>query len=201
MTPDINRRKLLSAGGAALAVGLAGCSAFADGRGVPGTEGGIQDGAGDSGPDENVPTEAHEYLTENEANLYEGSMEDMTGQDAVTIMNGAGTGFAFDPPLVQIDPGTEVTWEWTGEGGAHNVSSTEPSATEFRSGDPMIEGTWSHTFEEAGFQSYHCEPHSGSGMHGAIVVGEADAGGGDGGGDATGNETEDGGGGAENGTE
>lgn len=37
---DINRRRLLAVGGAALLTGLAGCSLFDDTTGVPGREGG-----------------------------------------------------------------------------------------------------------------------------------------------------------------
>lgn len=176
MTPDINRRKLLGAGGAALAVGLAGCAAFADGRGVPGTEGGMEERE-PVGPPEGIPLEVHEYLTADDvgANGYDREMVDETGEDQITIMNGAGAGFAFDPVLVNIDPGTEVTWEWTGEGGAHNVESTQ-GPVEFSSGDAVVEEghTWSFTFEEEGNYFYHCAPHTGSGMHGAIVVGEPD---------------------------
>ena len=192
MTPEINRRKLLGAGGAALAAGLAGCSGvFADGRGVPGTEGGVQsdNGDGNSGPPEGIPPEVHTYLTENEANGYEGEMLDQTGEGSITIMVGAGAqGLSFDPVLVNVDPGTEVTWEWTGEGGVHNVESTE-APEDFRSGDPVLEAgnTFSYTFENAGNFRYHCNPHTGAGMHAAVVVGDPSSG--SDGGDGSGNET------------
>ena len=55
---------------------------------------------------------------------FDGTTADMTGQDEVTIAVGAegnGGGFAFDPPAVQVDPGTTVVWEWIGAGGQHNV--------------------------------------------------------------------------------
>ncbi len=42
---------------------------------------------------------------------------DRRGQSAVTVAVGAagnGGAFAFDPPAVHVDPGTTVTWEWTG---------------------------------------------------------------------------------------
>lgn len=185
MTPEINRRKLLSAGSVAAAVGLAGCGGIlADGRGVPGTtDPPADDGSGNgngngNGTPEGIPQNVHEYLVENEANLYEEEMIDMTGESQVTVMAGAGSGFAFDPTLIHIDSGTEVTWEWTGEGGIHNVVSAESSATEFRSGDPIDEEghTWSNTFEEAGNQFYFCNPHKSAGMHAAIVVGEISSG-------------------------
>jgi halocyanin-like protein len=193
MTPEINRRKLLGAGGAALAAGLAGCSGvLGDGRGVPGTEGGVQNPPGGGGPDvdEDIPEAVHTYLMDNEANGYEGEMVDQTGEDSITIMVGAGTGFAFDPVLVNVDPGTEVTWEWTGAGGAHNVESTE-APEEFRSGDPVVEEgtTYSYTFNAEGNYRYHCSPHTSSGMHAAVIVGDPSGGGGDGG-DGSGTETD-----------
>lgn len=193
MTPEINRRQLLGAGGAALTVGLAGCSGvLGDGRGVPGTEGGVQNppGGGGMSVDENIPEEVHTYLMDNEANGYEGELLDQTGEDSITIMCGAGAqGLSFDPVLVNVDPGTEVTWEWTGAGGAHNVESTE-APEEFRSGDPVVEEghTWSYTFESEGNYRYQCNPHRTAGMHAAVIVGDP-GGGSDDGGDGSGNET------------
>lgn len=68
------------------------------------------------------PAEVDEYLSD--ANLYEGSVVDMTDRDSVEVSVGAGeTGLAFDPPAVGVSPNTEITWTWTGEGGAHNVVS------------------------------------------------------------------------------
>jgi len=49
---------------------------------------------------------------------------DRTGQEAMTIEVGAegnGGALAFGPAAVQVDPGTTVVREWTGEGGQHNV--------------------------------------------------------------------------------
>ncbi|MFC6720383.1 halocyanin domain-containing protein [Halobacteriaceae bacterium SHR40] len=179
-----NRREFLAAGLTGTVAALAGCTGIlADGRGVPGKSDIIEDEDGSGGPS-GVPEDVHTYLTDNGANGYEEELEDMTGEDSITIEVGAGgQGFSFAPAAVNIDPGTEVTWEWTGNGGAHNVVSREDSADEFDSGEAVDEEgeTFSHTFEEAGNQFYHCEPHTGSGMHGAIVVGEVSDGGGGGG--------------------
>ncbi|TVT94158.1 plastocyanin/azurin family copper-binding protein, partial [Haloferax volcanii] len=54
----------------------------------------------------------------------DGGYEDLRGQSEVTIEVGAegnGGALAFSPAGVWIDTGTTVTWEWTGEGGGHNV--------------------------------------------------------------------------------
>jgi halocyanin-like protein len=99
--------------------------------------------------------------------------EDLRGESAVTVEVGAGSqGLAFSPTFVWIDPGTEVTWEWTGEGGAHNVVAN--SGADFRSGDPVQDsGTaFAHTFENGGMVDYFCSPHEDLGMKGAVAVGE-----------------------------
>jgi halocyanin-like protein len=99
--------------------------------------------------------------------------EDHRGESAVTINVGAGSdGLSFAPTFVWIDEGTDVTWEWTGEGGGHNVVAE--SGADFRSGDPVQEAgnTFSHTFESSGMVNYYCNPHEGLGMKGAVAVGE-----------------------------
>jgi len=98
--------------------------------------------------------------------------EDLRGQSEVTIDVGGGSdGLSFAPTRVWVDTGTEVTWEWTGEGGSHNVVAN--SGAEFESGSPVSDAgtTFSHTFEESGMVDYFCNPHEGLGMKGAIAVG------------------------------
>ncbi len=108
-----------------------------------------------------------------DATNYDGEVADMTGQEAITIAVG-GNGIVFDPPAVQVDPGTTVTWEW--QGGRHNVVG---ETRDFDSGDPVSETgtTFEQTFEEDGVVKYLCEPHQGV-MQGVVVVGEAALGGG-----------------------
>lgn len=107
-----------------------------------------------------------------DANL--GSYTDARGQDEVTIEVGAGDGLAFDPTKVWVDPGTTVIWEWTGNGGKHNVDSVEGPA-EFQSDITSEEG---HTFsvdlteENTGVIHYQCQPHAKVGMHAGIAVGD-----------------------------
>jgi halocyanin-like protein len=177
---DRGRRKLLQAGGAALTFGLAGCiGPFADGEGMPGTVGQSPDGhprnneGGNGNGGGNV---VDQYLSD--ANNYD-SVQDMTGQSEVTVEVGAGQGLAFGPAAIQVDPGTTVTWQWTGEGGAHNVIDEDGA---FESELTQEEGfTFTHTFEEAGVTQYYCQPHKGVGMKGAVVVGDSLGGGGGGG--------------------
>ncbi|PSQ57101.1 MAG: halocyanin domain-containing protein, partial [Halobacteriales archaeon SW_9_67_25] len=121
---------------------------------------------------------------------FDGTTADMTGQDEVTITVGAegnGGAFAFDPPAVQVDPGTTVVWEWSGAGGQHNVVDEDGA---FESELIEEEGfTFEYTFEEARVFKYFCRPHRGLGMKGVVAVGdtaEEGAGGGDGGGDSGG---------------
>ncbi|MFB6166019.1 MAG: halocyanin domain-containing protein [Haloarculaceae archaeon] len=121
---------------------------------------------------------------------YDGDVVDATGESQVTIDVGAqgnGGNFAFDPPAVKVDPGTTVVWEWTGQGGGHNVVGEN---REFTSGDIVAEAghTYKKTFQEKGTVKYYCEPHRPLGMKGVVVVGQAseEAGGGGGGGEGGG---------------
>jgi serine/threonine-protein kinase len=105
------------------------------------------------------------------ANGYDGSLVDETGSDSVTIANGAGDGYTYDPPGVIIDAGTTVTWEWTDQGGNHNVVSMEEGDYDMESELTDEEGfTFENTFEEAGVSLYYCQPHRARGMAGAIVI-------------------------------
>jgi serine/threonine-protein kinase len=170
--PD--RRKVLAATGVALSVGLAGCGGGGDDNGNGGDGG--DGGSGAESPDA--------YLSDNDANNYDGNVADETGSDSVTVMVGAGeNGLAFDPAAVQVDSGTEITWEWTGNGGQHNViGDAEPTAT-LDSGEAVSEegNTYSETLDTAGTYGYFCDPHRSSGMYGAVEVVEGGGNGGDGG--------------------
>ena len=198
----MKRRKLLALAGGAVSLALAGCAGDTDeangdnqtsgtddeggamdddatgGNGEDGTGNGNETengGTGGNGGAGNVPSEVDDYLSE--AIEYNGSLEDMTGEDEATVEVGAGSnGLAFSPAAIQVDSGTTVTWEWTGEGGAHNVVHEDG---EFESDLQEEDGaTFEHTFEEEGNFLYYCNPHRSQGMKGAVVVG---SGGGDGG--------------------
>ena len=163
----MKRREFVrTAGGATVAgatVGAAGAAAAAEGEGG--------EGGGEGG--KTVPVFGS-YL--DNANLYsEDGIVDARDQDAVTVDVGAGDGIAFDPPAVWISPGTTVTWEWTGEGGAHNVVTNEGKAG-LDSGDAVDSSgaTYEYEFteEDAGITTYKCNPHETSGMKGGVAVGD-----------------------------
>lgn len=154
--------------------GLSTLSVAAAVAGCNGDENGDSPDSGDdsdSGPESRVDS----YLTENDANLYEGTIEDLTGEEEVTIAVGAGDdGLAYDPPAARIDLDTTVVWEWTGRGGQHNINSESDIGSDFEyaSGELIGEAghTWSYQFEETGAAVYYCEAHRAVGHHGGLVV-------------------------------
>ncbi len=93
---------------------------------------------------------------------------DFTGQDTIDVVVGAGNGLEFDPANVVVDVGTTVVWEWTGQGGGHDVVETDGA---FESELVDEAGfTFEHTFEETGTYEYVCTPHQTSGMVGTVEV-------------------------------
>ncbi|MFC7045190.1 halocyanin domain-containing protein [Halobacteriaceae archaeon GCM10025711] len=126
------------------------------------------------------------------------STTDARGESEVTITVGAegnGGNLAFDPPAVWVDPGTTITWEWNGKGGAHNVVAEDGG--DFESDLTAESGfTFEQTLEEDGIVTYYCMPHQSLGMKGAIAVGDVETSGGGGGGGG-GGEGGGGGGGGE----
>lgn len=161
----INRRQMLLSAGAVLAsVSLAGC---------PNDE--PNDVTPTPTPDPDEPEgRIDAYLTEHDARLYDGTITDLTGEEEITVDVGAGPdGLAYDPAAARIDAGTNVIWEWTGEGGAHNVvSDDDESDFEFSSGDLVDEAgyTWEFTFDDPGVALYYCEAHREVGHLGGIIV-------------------------------
>lgn len=92
--------------------------------------------------------------------------------DAVTV--GAGSdGLLFEPPAIQIDPGTTVVWELSGVGGSHNTVETDELFSSELTDD---EGhTFEHTFtaeDESEIYRYVCTPHEALDMPGAVAVGD-----------------------------
>jgi halocyanin-like protein len=151
----MNRREFLRTAG-----GTAGAGAVAASAGpAAAAEGGGGGGPPDFGG----------YL--DGANNYGGSVVDARGQSEVTVEVGAGsTGLAFGPAAVHVDNGATVTWEWTGNGGAHNVVADGGA---FESGSPVGDSgaTFEYAFEEDGIYNYYCSPHQTAGMLGSVVVG------------------------------
>jgi len=166
---DFSRRRFVLGTAAAAATGaLAGCSGNGGGNGE---DEGEDEGEG-NGEAEGPEARASSFVGDNEANLYEGSLEDMTGQDEVTISVGAGdNGFSFDPSGITVSTGTNVIWEWTGNGGSHNVVSEDGSDYEIESDLTDEEGyTMEQTVDEAGAVLHVCIPHRAQGMYGAVAV-------------------------------
>ena len=162
----MNRREFLrTAGGAA---GAATAVTAATGPAAAQESGGKKGGGG--GGSASGPIDYGGYLEG--ANGWSGSTADKTGKKEVTIKVGAGSsGHAFKPTAVHVDPGTKVTWKWTGSGGAHNVVSKKDK---FKSGSPIAKKghTFSHTFEKDGIYNYYCNPHKSMGMLGSVAVGK-----------------------------
>lgn len=139
---------------------------------------------GDGGGEGQVRPDFGEWLVD-----VDGGYQDARGEDEATVRVGGegNTGFfTFEPAGLWVDPGTTVRWEWTGEGGGHNVVAEEGPA-DVDSGDPVSEAgvNYEYTVEQEGITTYFCSPHRSLGMKGGIAVGEVPTvsvgGGGDGG--------------------
>lgn len=187
---NTTRRWMLRTTGVAALVGLAGCTGNGDGGDGNGGDGdGNGDGGdGDGGGDGTLPgseyPDVDEWLTETDVggadDTYDGTLLDRRGQDTLTVRVGVegndGT-FAYDPSAVVVSAGTEVRWEWTGQGNPHNVEALPEeqlgvSDYEFSSGEPEGGSGVKHTetLDESGIVLYHCEPHLSLGMKGGIAV-------------------------------
>jgi halocyanin-like protein len=104
--------------------------------------------------------------------IWDGTIADETDAETTTVTVGAEDhrgAFAFSPPAVKISPGTTVAWEWTGEGGGHDVVFED---ADIRTDDISVEPGvhFEHTFDESGVYRYVCRPHEGVGMKAAVVV-------------------------------
>jgi halocyanin-like protein len=101
---------------------------------------------------------------------YDGVIDE-TGNDAVTVQVGVDNGgqaFGFGPAAIQVSTGTEVTWEWTGDGGQHNVVGENADLESELTGESGF--TYSQTFAESGTVRYFCSPHKALGMKGVVVI-------------------------------
>ena len=68
----------------------------------------------------------------------------------------------FEAPVIEVAPGSTVTWTWRGSD-PHNVAGSGWSS------DVQASGTFSHTFDTAGTFDYVCQVHDG--MAGRVIVG------------------------------
>jgi halocyanin-like protein len=161
---DTTRRRVLQVTGAAVATGvLAGCTGSGNGNSNGNGNGDSGNGGGDSGGD----TPDFDGWFDNVSN-YDG-VTDATGESEVSVDVGAGSnGLQFDSPAIRVDTGTTVLWEWTGQGGGHNVVADNG---DFESDLYSDAGeTFEYAFDSAGTYKYYCNPHKTSGMKGVIVV-------------------------------
>jgi halocyanin-like protein len=102
---------------------------------------------------------------------YDGTL-DYRDKSTVTVRVGVEGGigfFKYGPAAIAVSPGTEVVWEWTGRGGAHNVIAEQER---FDSGTPVdsADEIFTYTFESPAIYRYLCEPHRSQGMRGAVFV-------------------------------
>lgn len=106
----------------------------------------------------------------------DGDIVDETGERSVTIENG-GTGdggnYIFEPGIVRVDSGTEVTWEWVTSG--HDVTEIDGEGATITGWDdhPNTAGdgtTHSVTFDESGVALYECAAHRAQNQRGAVIV-------------------------------
>jgi len=155
----------------ATVVALAGCAGNEDnGNGVDPGNGGGEDEDGDGNGNGDQPPEPDYGDWFDDVENYDGTA-DLRGEDTVDVAVGAGSdGLLFDPAAIRVDPGTTVVFEWTGEGGGHNVAEVDDvfeSETVDEAGH-----TFEYTFEDEGVFQYECTPHVALGMKGAVVVGD-----------------------------
>lgn len=120
-------------------------------------------------PESDYPAVA-KWLAEVEG--FDGTVTDETGSEEVGVIVGEvdeNHGFSFTPPAIKVDKGTTVVWEWTGNGGSHDVVFHE---TDVEKSEIMGEqgATFEHTFESTGVYRYYCRPHRAVGQKGAVVV-------------------------------
>lgn len=103
---------------------------------------------------------------------YDGQLADRRGEGSVTVTAGASGNdghFAFAPNAVLVSQGTEVTFEWSGRGGAHDVTWADSDLPESDSTSSAAY-TFSVTMNESGVYRYFCDGHGPTGGRGAIVV-------------------------------
>lgn len=149
------RRRFLQTVATVAGVGLAGCS------------------GGDEPPADCEPLDPAPNYGDWFAGVsnYDGTC-DRRGEDTVSVAVGAKGNdafWAFDPAAVAVSAGTTVRWNWTGQGGPHNVVETRDV---FDSGEAVesTDTTFSYGFERPGVFRYVCTPHVSQGMKGAVFV-------------------------------
>jgi len=102
-------------------------------------------------------------------------VRDWTGRAEVTIkvgVNNGGQPYGFGPPAVRVNPETTIIWEWTGEGGPHNViAETDHKINSQLTNRPgyTYEYVYDGTMSKVQID-YYCSTHEQEGMRGVIAV-------------------------------
>ncbi|MFC7077512.1 halocyanin domain-containing protein [Haloarcula halophila] len=157
---DVSRRAFLQTAAGATTVSAAAGTAVAQ-------EEGTDSGGGGGGP-----PDFGGFL--DQVGNFDGSVTDATGQDSATVEVGVeanGGAYGFGPAAIHVDNGATVQWEWTGNGGGHNVVSAEGGPLDSGSAVAQSGVNYEYTFEEDGIYPYICVPHQSLQMKGAVVVG------------------------------
>lgn len=103
---------------------------------------------------------------------FDGRLADGRGQDAVDVTVGESGNdgfFAFDPITVYVETGTDVVFDWTGRGGAHDVTWRDGEFTDSETTNSAAQ-TYTVTMDEPGIYRYFCDVHAPTGGRGVIVV-------------------------------
>lgn len=155
----IGRRTALKAAGLAatgVVAGLAGC---------PGGDGTTTE------EPETIETEPNYRGWFDGVSNYQGTVDHRDAEQVRVRVGVSGDlGFyKFGPPAIAVSPDTSVIWEWTGQGGAHDVVSEND---DFDSGEPVSSdsATFTFTFQSPAVYRYYCSSHEDQGMRGAVFV-------------------------------
>ncbi|WP_435195479.1 plastocyanin/azurin family copper-binding protein [Natronomonas sp. EA1] len=102
-----------------------------------------------------------------------------TEGDVTVRLVATGDGYAFDPPVQQLQPGQTVEWQVVD--GTHDIEAYAPAndrprripnaGLAWRSGMMGPGESFAFTIDAPGVYDYFCRPHEGSGMVGSLVVG------------------------------
>ena len=172
------RRDVLQAATVAGVAGLAGCGSVI-GDDNTGAEASDDDERNDDSDEPaykpadqlSPPDSVEEWLAD--ANGYRGEQTrtGINGRAEIQVGNEYDDGLGFAPVVVEVPPMTNVRWNWTGHGGAHNVVALDGTFDSGRS-NAQSGTSYYYVFEEPGTYPFVSEPGRSDGMKGAVVVKE-----------------------------
>lgn len=79
-------------------------------------------------------------------------------------------GLIFEPLVIKINPGDSVSWRKMSTHNSESIDGLIPEGAE-KWNSPMSQN-YERTFTQEGIYVYKCTPHIGTGMGGAIIVGD-----------------------------